>query len=132
MDYPGVTTTEPTIFHLIVFYVAVIIISYPTSVLLILTGIISRRENEGVIRRANKITKAQFLPAILAWIIGTIGGYILFFILTLAGGLLAAINIIKPVDSLEGPLIILFIISHLATQVYAYKYAIEETSPNSK
>ena len=133
MNYTGTTTYEPTLLHLVFLYVAILIITYPISVVLITIGKIKRLYGEGIFEKANKIVMAQLLPAFWAWIGGTVGCYVLLFAWVLIGGLLVIIGIMEPVNSIfDGPLLLLMGIAHFITQTVAYRYAINDTSPNIK
>lgn len=133
MDFPGTTTYEPTLIHLAFLYVIILIVTYPISVVLIAAGKIKRLDDEGVFEKANEIVMAQLLPAFWAWLGGTVGCYALLFAWIFIGGLLVIIGVMEPLNSiLDGPLLLLMGIAHIITQTKAYRYAINETSPNIK
>lgn len=133
MDYPGTTTYEPTLLHLLFLYVIILIVTYPISVFLIAAGKIKRLDDEGVFEKANKIVMAQLLPAFFAWLGGTLASYALLLAWILILGLLVMIGITESVNSIfDGPLLLFMGIAHIITQTLAYRYAVNETSPNIK
>lgn len=131
MDYLGTTIYEPTLSHLVLLYVIILIATYPISVALIAAGKIKRLDDEGIFKKANEIVKAQLLPAFWAWIGGTVGCYALLFVWVFIGGLLVIIGVMEPVNSIfDGPLLLLMGIAHIITQTIAYRYVINEILPD--
>lgn len=134
MDYPGITTHEPTLLGLLAILAVITTLTYPCSLMLILLGVVKPAENGSnafsrVFRRANEILFAQLVPFVIAWFVGCFACTILFLGYGLIGGLLVAIGLMQPVDSIICvPLLAVLGGVHLIAQIIAYRYAIKESS----
>ena len=134
MDYPGTTTYEPTLLHLLILLAVIIISTYPCSLILILLRIVKPAKHGAnalarTFHRANEILRAQLVPSFFAWLGGCLVCMIFFLGWVLIGGLIVTIGLIAPVDSIISvPLLVLMLCVHLTAQIIAYRYAIRETS----
>ena len=134
MDYPGITTYEPTLLGLLILLAIATVLTYPCSLMLILLGIVKPARHGSnalsrTLRRANEILLAQLLPFLIAWFIGCFASTILLLGYILIGGVLVAIGLMQPLDNVFNvPLLALMGCVHLTAQIIAYRIAIKETS----
>ena len=136
MEYPGVTTYEPTWLHLFLFVVAVVAVTYPLSYLLILSGKIQPRNRfltgwRARVWLANQIVRKQVEFAIMAWLIGVVAcSLLLFFGLLAVGTLFRILELLGWAFSWNdlGTFGIgLCGIIHLVAQGIAYRQAVRDT-----
>ena len=134
MDYPGVTTYEPTLFHLLLFLLIITLLTYPLSFILISVGVIkpaNRGNNilERIFYRVNEILKKQIKIFFIAWLGGAFLCSIIFFAWIFISGFLVFLKIIEPVNNvLSKPILLLMGLIHIIIQAIGYRFAIKESS----
>ena len=129
-DVPWITSHEPTLLHAIVVAVSAIIVTYPLSYLLILSGAIkadSRGKNKvlGAFYRANSIVREQFLLSIFAWVVASGVGFLAMFGGAAVAKFIAKAGVIYSVEQMTKPAMYTSLgLTHVITQGIAYRVAV--------
>jgi hypothetical protein len=128
MDYPGVTTTEPGLLHVLLIGAIALVMTYPLSLLLMSIGAM-KKSKHGAIFRANEIAKSQMMFAFLAWIVGAALCYLALFAWAFVLSALVWLGLAGPVTTLlSDPFLFVCGVIHVVCQGYAYREAINETN----
>lgn len=123
---------EVSILHLLFWYLIILVLTYPISLILISTGYLKKSKKVkspylAVFRKANEIVKNQIIVFFFAWLFSCAVCVIFIFFSLLIGACLVKLNLIEANQDLTNPIILIpLVIIHLIGQVLAYLQIIKD------
>lgn len=126
--------SEPTVVHVGVIVLFAVAMTYPTSLILILIGIIRRRKynngsTEGIFKRANRIARNQIVNSIFCWVLAAAATVFVTLAILSMDAIMWKLGVPVPEWSSDYTVvgIAIGVPAHMFAQGAAYYQAVKET-----